>query len=376
MENEIFDIQNAKSVLLFRDDHKSNLNLKNAYKEILCVQFQESLFLIKELMPKAYNELNAKLNLISDIELRRILLIPEVSYFVIKSKFIQVENLFKFYLKTVDAELAKKNKFFNPDNYKYLWTSNGDFFITFQKDKNLYEEFIANKIENKIVLDFFSPFCLKVSQDEFMSLNNELSLNEFDYKESLKISSIIHNTITKITGKDIKNFILEFTEVIVFQKSSMVKGERTFYSASESNFIGQITLINPDIIPIERLAEALIHESIHSYLYILDSCKTWMPSGNLTGLLGNKFISPWSGRALNLRNFLHAIFVWFGIYNFWQLMLNTSKFKKEFIIGRLDLISKGFKKLNIVEIDRINNINISPNAIEAIINIQNFFLIS
>jgi hypothetical protein len=86
-------------------------------------------------------------------------------------------------------------------------------------------------------------------------------------------------------------------------------------SASNRALIGLCVLTNMHL-PADRVlvcAEALVHESIHQYLYA-----TELASGNFCDLGEVRtYRSPWSGNRIPLHSLVHASFVWFGLLSLW-----------------------------------------------------------
>lgn len=69
--------------------------------------------------------------------------------------------------------------------------------------------------------------------------------------------------------------------------------------------------------------DALVHESVHSLLYMIERFEPFY--SHATTPVSYRAVSPWSGRELNLHSFVHACFVWFALWCFWSLA-TTSKF--------------------------------------------------
>jgi HEXXH motif-containing protein len=93
-------------------------------------------------------------------------------------------------------------------------------------------------------------------------------------------------------------------------------------SASNRALVGLCVLTNMHA-PADRLllcAEALLHESIHQYLYV-----TELADGNFCDLDEHRtYRSPWSGSRIPLHSLVHAAFVWFGLLSLWcQLAQNA-----------------------------------------------------
>ena len=72
------------------------------------------------------------------------------------------------------------------------------------------------------------------------------------------------------------------------------------------------------------IADSLVHEAIHSFIYVVEEEQPFIPDRAAAETV--KLISPWSGRALELHAFLHACFVWFGMWQFWRRALGSGVF--------------------------------------------------
>lgn len=73
-----------------------------------------------------------------------------------------------------------------------------------------------------------------------------------------------------------------------------------------------------------RLVSAILHEAIHSYLYMVEA--EFPFSADVNRLRGWTARSPWSGRELPIASFVHAVFVWFGLAQFWKAALGAEAF--------------------------------------------------
>lgn len=124
--------------------------------------------------------------------------------------------------------------------------------------------------------------------------------------------------------------------VVVMRKSPT----KLFYSFSSCYSVGRIAFVNPQLVSESVIADALVHEAIHAYLYMHDPTPLWglkpdvrdEPSG---------VQSPWSGRALPLCTFLHACFVWYGLFFFWAQVMRSPSDESHLRIARA---SSGFMK--------------------------------
>jgi hypothetical protein len=69
------------------------------------------------------------------------------------------------------------------------------------------------------------------------------------------------------------------------------------------------------------LMDALVHESIHSLLYNVESLEPFYVSANSQVAFTAE--SPWTGKKLYLHSFVHACFVWFGLWSFWSVATDS-----------------------------------------------------
>jgi hypothetical protein len=123
----------------------------------------------------------------------------------------------------------------------------------------------------------------------------------------------------------------------------------SFISSSNGWYIGRTLLVNLEQVPTELVADALIHEAIHVLLYMVDEVNPWQPSLEMSTALGNTIVSPWTLNKLSIRNLVQAVFVWFGLFNFWQKALAFEKYDQEFCRNRLQFIYNGFERLQVNE---------------------------
>lgn len=87
-----------------------------------------------------------------------------------------------------------------------------------------------------------------------------------------------------------------------------------------------------------KISNQIVHEAIHSMIYkleLFDSLYT-----DQDAALNLKAVSPWSGRTLALHSFVHACFVWFGLWCFW----NRSGSGEEKVLKLKEKACKGFLK--------------------------------
>jgi hypothetical protein len=92
----------------------------------------------------------------------------------------------------------------------------------------------------------------------------------------------------------------------------------TFQSSSFSSLPGLIRLANVYAVKGDEFlfAEALVHEALHCFLYKLE----FVNGGFLTRFEEENLpvTSPWSGATIRLQSFLHALFIWYSVAQFWS----------------------------------------------------------
>jgi hypothetical protein len=67
-------------------------------------------------------------------------------------------------------------------------------------------------------------------------------------------------------------------------------------------------------IDVAQLAEALVHEATHSFLFMFEEAHERFVGEDLSG---EAVRSPWTGKTLRLDAYVHACVVWYGLYWLW-----------------------------------------------------------
>lgn len=134
-------------------------------------------------------------------------------------------------------------------------------------------------------------------------------------------------------------FVAQFAKVVALRSTSAAEAT----SFSSPNYIGRVNILNPQLLDEALLAEALVHESIHSFLFMLhEQGSFWGLSASAPGTPGG-VVSPWSGRELPVSAYVQACCVWYGLLNFWALACTTgTKLPRRAFPRRLGQTLKGF----------------------------------
>lgn len=215
------------------------------------------------------------------------------------------------------------------------WSASGDFICRgaeasahIPKTENRLR-YQSTPISSMLSVDFRSPEALSI---ELHGEHGQLSLKQLGNKVSsgsLALYSISdQSSIAKRLATAYKYissvaphvawFVDTFTLSLVVRVD--LDRPNRFTSGSSGQFVGRTCLINPTAKGVDDavLAEALIHEAIHSLLYMQERNRAWVNNRDVFSGEGYRTTSPWSDNPLRPRQFMQACFVWFGLYNFWR----------------------------------------------------------
>ena len=118
----------------------------------------------------------------------------------------------------------------------------------------------------------------------------------------------------RATPGTVADCVAAWTRVVVVQSD----GSGQFWSRSNGQYIGRVMLVNPHLhqTPVAEVADALVHEAIHSFLSMQERAEPWVHDASLYTDAA-VVVSPWSGNPLPVGPFLKACFVWYGLTMFW-----------------------------------------------------------
>ena len=160
-----------------------------------------------------------------------------------------------------------------------------------------------------------------------------------------------------------------------FTKSLMLlpdaEARTQFSSGSSGQFVGRSVLANPhlDKVRVEHIAEAIVHEAIHSVLYMDEQHDPWVLDPELyAGPM--RIDSPWTGNPLPLRPYLQACFVWYGLLGFWSAALGKEPFDRDVVRERLHVATSGFLRGDLT--GRLGDVSshLSPEVTGAVSELQ------
>lgn len=194
----------------------------------------------------------------------------------------------------------------------HCWTGLGDYrFETASRgEQRLLCTYVAPRSTLGIPIDWSSPWSAFSAGDnggQTTILTDQLGRQEaFD-----KVDAACR--IIKMQGEYIKEFVPTFSRVFCVRCDD--SRPQSFGSSSWSREIGKtgLTNINTSLASPERIASAIIHEAIHSMLYMVETIRPIYAKSPHD----IRILSPWTGRRLPISSLTHACFVWYGLFCFW-----------------------------------------------------------
>lgn len=197
-----------------------------------------------------------------------------------------------------------------------VWTAMGDvaFSIAAREDRESPSTVITSpRLYNGLVVDVASPFSWPEGHDseDFVKHSDE---------EVSEIVSKLTLAMRLIDGvsSEASQVIRRYLKVVGLRRDR--SSSHAYGSSSWGKYVGLVGLTNAHSrhCSVPQLANALTHEAIHSLLYVVEAAAN-IRLDRAPDLRSRTIQSPWSGRYLPLPSFIHACFVWYGLYHFWSL---------------------------------------------------------
>jgi hypothetical protein len=306
-----------------------------SYIETLSDVFGKTLLQIRHQDPALGEQLIASVRSASDEAFSRILTAPETSHRLLWRARHHLDLPGQFLLQSIQAEASRIG---NPMQFEQeTWTALGDvgFFPT-------GEVFRFPQLPGLMPLDFGSPYATKIDMTGREQIMTK-SRPGFDSSEICRVLTLLRLAQQGIqaTNPAILDFTIRFNKVLVLQKD--LDAPTSFSSGSHGQYIARSFIANPHLPKVDEvdIAEAIIHEAIHGLLYMQERDKRWVL--NPAFYAPDPVVaSPWTGNPLDLRPFLQACFVWYGLLNFWCLALEANTFDRARIHTRISRAIIGF----------------------------------
>jgi hypothetical protein len=347
-------------VLTWRAGSDAMVRIYTAYSDLLSERLGNLLGELRTVDPVLGEVLAALMRDASDVAFARVLAAPETSYRLLW-KPSTAASRGRFILNGFRAEQAREGA---PVRFDVeTWTALGD--VGFFPDRAPVRQ---PRLAWDMPLDFGSPRARAVDLG-----NGDLTTprGEFTEVEIERVLDLLRRACDAIGQVEplILDFAVRFNKVLVLQKDPAEP--RNFTSGSTGQFIGRSFLTNPhlDVVDEVGVAEGIVHEAIHSLLYMQERQKPWVKTLELyhpTQVL----VSPWTGSHLPLRPFMQACFVWYGILQLWSAALLAGAFEPQRARARIQASLTGFLGGPLVDYLVPWRESISDDVVDAIAAIQ------
>jgi hypothetical protein len=278
----------------------------------------------------------------------RILLAPAVTAIVSRDFAGQTDANLDAWVCLVGALEAECAVHSSVPAQRDLWTVLGDIYLPKGSVGEDYREhwdsgpdwrsdrpYAAPIVMTGTVIDAFSPAALGWLPD-IPSGDQKFSSSAYD-SAVRKVRAACDEIAT--VSNSVFHTLASLIRVIVMRCDTRLN---EFRAASSPIGIGRVVLRNPHLAQatVPEIMDGLVHEAIHG---LLDSIELDNPLV-VTEFAGEQTASPWTGRILDVRTYLHACFVWYGLWNFWSLAarLVTGGEQAELIRRYVLLSARGF----------------------------------
>jgi hypothetical protein len=307
----------------------------HAYVLLLSERLGERLAEIARLDRIAGKRLTELVSSLPDKNFLCLLLAPETTFRLLWPARHQTEATLDFLLDSLYGELARAGQLSVLRGN--LWTAIGD--VRFDSKGHVYYQPQLNAM---MPIDFESPYALSLDvegkSDTTPILRAALSGRE---QELVRQRLIRARDGIGATDRGILDFVVTFTKALILIEDA--DAPASFSSGSSGQFVGRSYLANPHLDTVDEvmIADALVHEAIHSLLYMQEQEKPWVYDLNLYGPTV-RTTSPWSGNPLPLRPYMQAAFVWYGLLQFWTRALTSVAFPLHRVREQIARAANGF----------------------------------
>ncbi len=224
-----------------------------------------------------------------------------------------------------------------------VWTAVGDWYFPRRATTSAVSDtftpeqpFRAPTLSNGIPVDLTSPWALRRHKHPLFQC-----FVAFDPEDARRAVAVVDEAMTKVARTSAASARLNqrFVRVIVLERHAAAP--HVFTSFSLDVFVGRTTIrFSDDRCDDVRMADSLVHEAIHAALYIIARSFPFIQKGLDPA---RTIRSPWSGRPLDPDSFAHAVFVWFGLRQFWRKALLGDAFAPARVAAQLGRAQRGFE---------------------------------
>lgn len=305
------------------------VRVHNDYLNRVTYALEEAVWLVKADRPQLGKRLATKLELASDEALMRVLLAPETTKRLLWRDAFPIAAVGEFLCQSLTAEAVRGGLRQQVD--QSAWTALGDCMVMQSGDVSA-----SDPIEGVLPVDLDSP---NASAELLGATEGTVSWKTLERQKREPVLRDLGLAYRGIIASSpvFDTFLPKFARVIVLRRDDHPQ----FCSFSSRYHVGRITLINPHLIDEVLQAEALVHEAVHSLLFMQDQRPFWGLQWTGGEEPGNA-LSPWTGRPLPVSTFLQACFVWYGLFTFWGHASCAESFPSSNIRARVARSASGF----------------------------------
>jgi hypothetical protein len=217
-------------------------------------------------------------------------------------------------------------------------------------------------------LDFGSPWARRVD----LSGRQECTDGWRPVFTDVEVRSVHARLVGAIRALDavsptIRPFLARSTCVLVLQ---IDPAARAVASGTNGHYIGRSFITNPHCAEAtsECLVEGVVHEAIHGLLFRESIRRPWVTGDAAVEV--PRVRSPWTGRALPVRSFLEAAYVWFGLVHLWALAGRAAAFDADIVRERLLRGVRGFGRGSLADHVQTWSAEIRPDVLETVVALQ------
>jgi hypothetical protein len=283
----------------------------------------------------------------------RILMAPETHYQLTKP-LAGGKGLIEFLDRAIVAEECRMGRAVPPASG--VWTVNGDMYLAPPVDDaagnanvqhGTHEEHYLAPEAHGLVIDLRSPYAyLEVDES---GAEPPLAMLSDSNSEALALRALdrVRQATERIqrSCSPAYELLVRSLRVVVLLRHS--KRADVYRSISSRASIGKTVIVNAHLedVTTAKVADTLIHEAIHSFLYEREQRRRWIRNGiNLE----RNIPSPWTGNLLRIDSYIHACFVWFALAMFWALPGSARLFPASEFQPLLERARRGFLNADIL----------------------------
>lgn len=212
------------------------------------------------------------------------------------------------------------------------------------------EKTVTTLIADSILVDFDSPQALRMDPTSSVYSETPLPISaelRAQIVDKLSRAMALIDAVASTAGQLVRNA----TRSICIR----VSASENIAAETDPSTIGEMRLLNfhLDDKDIYDVADALIHESLHSYLAMYE-----LQHGSFVGFEQTSLVrpvSPWSGNPIPYNAFTHAVYIYFAMFGFYKLLFHAAGVEcdRKHVALLMNHCSRGFRVTDIVQLLRM-----------------------